>query len=224
MTTTNERHAPTAPAWGPPAPPAYHPAYYQPGYAPLPPGPPRRPRLWPALVTAGVIGAAVASIAAGTITAQVRDNAAPAAPESVTITVPAPVPPAPAPLPVAQANRQTCQQGWLATVQPARDATAALALLPSGMSILDPAVRTNADWTAAVQRAGDLYRQASTALQAQIAPGTTPILANAAATAVQAFQALGDSYSGFDAIAGNAHDVATESSDQMAVLCKRLAP
>lgn len=223
MTTTNERHAPTAPAWGPPAPPAYPPAYYQPGYAPLPPGPPRQPRLWPALVTAGVIGAAVASIAAGTITAQVRDNAAPAAPESVTITVPAPVPPAPAPLPVAQANLQTCAARATAS-QLISDASTAQGVIPPSMTILDPAVRSNADWTAAVQRAGDLYRQAGDTLQNNIAPGATPILTSTITTAAHSLRALGDAYATFDPASGNARDAAKEASDAMDVVCKRLAP
>jgi hypothetical protein len=92
------------------------------------------------------------------------------------------------------------------------------------MKVLDPAVQANPDWAAAVRKAGDFYKQASESLRTQIAPGTTPILAQAANTAVNAFRLLGDAYINSDPIAGNAYDIALESSDQMAALCTRFAP
>jgi|SRR5271166_712583 len=207
----------------PPPPPA------MPGYSPLPPGPPAddRRRRWPVVVAAGVVGAVVAAVAAAVITVQARNATtvtAPQAPAPVTVTVPAPTPASPAPLPTAQADRQTCQQGWLATQDPAKAATNALAILPPGAKILDPAVQNNPEWAAAVRRAGEFYQQASDALQAQIAPGSTPVLTQAANTAVKAFHVLGNSYTKFDPISGNAHDIAVKASDQMAALCTRLAP
>jgi len=103
-------------------------------------------------------------------------------------------------------------------------ATDALTVIPKELTILDPAVRANPDWNAAVQKAGTLYRQASDALRPRIAPGTTPILAGAADTAVKALSVLGDSYTGFDPAAGKTHEIAAASSHEMAALCTRLAP
>lgn len=205
----------------PPAPPQMA------GYPP-PPGPPsggRRRRLWPMLVAAAAGGAVVASGAAALITTQARDTvAAPASPMPSTVTIPAPTPAPPAPLPAAQADRETCQVGFVGTQQPTKSAAQALAILPSGMKVLDPAVRSNPVWAGAVRSAGESYRQASDALRAHIAPGTTPVLAQAANTAVSAFRLVGDAYVAFDPIAGNAFEMALESSDQMVALCQRLAP
>ncbi len=210
----------------PSPPPAFprHPPGRPPQHPPAPPSDGRR-RWWPTLAAAGGISAVVSAAPAAVITLQVRNTSeAPQTSAPVTITVPAPAPPTPAPLPAAQADRQTCQEGWLATAAPARAATDTLSVLPPQVKILDPAVRANPDWTAAVERAGDFYRQASETLQVHIAPGTTPILAEASNTAVKAFRVLGDAYSTFDPISGNAHDIAKEASDEMAVLCTRLAP
>ena len=85
-------------------------------------------------------------------------------------------------------------------------------------------MQQNPEWASAVRRAGGFYTQASEALRAKIAPGTTPVLAAAANTTVKAFHVLGESYATFDPIAGNAHDIAVEASDQMFALCTRLAP
>ncbi|WP_256277893.1 hypothetical protein [Mycolicibacterium grossiae] len=142
----------------------------------------------------------------------------------MTVTVAAPTPAAPAPLPVDQANRQTCKEGFIATQAPTKSATEALSVLPAGVKVLDPAVQQNPEWAGAVRTAGGYYTQASEALRAKVAPGTTPVLANAADTAVKAFRVLGDSYTQFEAVAGNAHDLAIEASDQMVALCTRLAP
>lgn len=206
----------------PPAPPQ------MPGYPPLPPGPPaggRRRRLWPTLVAAAAVGAVVASGAAALITTQTRDSvAAPTSPEPSTVTVPAPTPVVPAPLPTAQADRQTCQQGWIPAGQAIDSATAALDVLPKGVKIADPAVQANPEWAAAVSKAGGFYRQASSALDGQIAPGTTPVLAAAAHTAVTALRTLGDSMSPPSDINGNAGEIANAAAAQVGVLCQRLAP
>lgn len=206
----------------PPAPPQ------TPGYPPLPPGPPsggQRRRRWPVLVAAAAVGAVVAAGAATLITTQARDTASPsAAAQPSTVTVPAPIPSGPAPLPAAQADRETCQVGFIGTQAPTKSAAQALAILPPGVKVLDPAVRNNPTWEEAVRTAGESYRQASDALRAHIAPGTTPVLAQAANTAVSAFRLVGDAYVTFDPIAGNAFEMALESSDQMVALCQRLAP
>jgi hypothetical protein len=207
----------------PPPPPV------MPGYCPLPPGPPAddRPRRWPGLISAGVVGAVVAAVAAAVITVQARDTttaAAPTAPARVTVTVPAPTPVSPAPLPTAQADRQTCEQGWIPAGHFADSGKAALATLPKGTRVGDPAVRTNPDWAAAVQKAADSYRQASDALASQIAPGTTPMLAQAAQTAARALHVLGDADSASDLIAGNAGEIGNAAAKEVGVLCMRLAP
>lgn len=196
-----------------------------PGFPPAPPRPDRHRNLWPAVVIAGTISALVASAAAALITVQVRSTSEPrgfGAP--VTVTAAAPTTDKPAPMPVDLANRTTCQEGFVATQAPTKSAVEALSALPVGMKILDPAVQQNPEWTSAVRRAGAYYTQASEALRAKVAPGTTPVLAGAADTAVEAFRLLGDSYTNFAPIAGNAHDLAVEASDQMVALCTRLAP
>ncbi len=198
-----------------------------PGYPPLPPGPPAGSggrRRWPKLVAAAAIGAVVAASAAAVITTQLRNSPAPESPTPVTVTVPAPTQAAPAPLPTAQADNQTCQVGFIATQAPTKAAAQALSVLPPGIKVLDPTVQANPDWAAAVHRAGELYKQASESLRTQIAPGSTPILEHAANTAVNAFRLVGDAYINFDPIAGNAYEMALESSDQMVALCTRLAP
>jgi hypothetical protein len=211
-------------AFPPPPPPPV-----MPGYSPLPPGPPadgRRHRRWPVLAAAGVAGV-VAAVAAAVITVQARDTTTPAAPETrvpVTVTVPAPVPPSPAPLPTAQADRQTCEQGWIPAGHFIDSAKAALATLPKGINIGDPVVRTNPDWIATAQRAGDFYRQAGDALKSAIAPGTTPILAEAASTAVKALRVLGDANSTNDLVIGNAIEISNATAKEVGVLCTRLAP
>lgn len=206
-----------------------------PNFPEHPPGPPQDPPDQPRhdrrrrrlqLAAAAGVGAVTATVAAAVITVQVR-NTTPTTIKTtspVTITMPAPPPLAPVPLPTAQADRQTCQQGWLASVVPINAATDALAVLPNDITILDPAVHANAEWTAAVNKAGNLYRQASDTLEEQIAPGTTSVLAEASNTAIKALRLLGDSYSSFDPISGNAHNIATAAADQMAALCMRLAP
>jgi hypothetical protein len=212
-------------AFPPPPPPPV-----MPGYPPLPPGPPpadTHRRRWPVLVAAGVVGAVVAALAAAVITVQARDTIKAKASEAhapVTLTVPAPTPAPPAPLPTAQADRQTCEQGWIPAGRLVDSGKAALATLPEGIKIGDPVVPTNPDWTATAQRAGDSYRQASEALKSAIAPGTTPILAEAASSAAKALRVLGDAISTNDLIVGNAIEIGNATAKQVGVLCYRLAP
>lgn len=205
----------------PPAPPQMR------GYPP-PPGPPSgggRRRRWPVIVAAAAVGAVVAAGAAALITTQSRDGAATSAASAPsTVTVPAPTPAAPAPLPTAQADQQTCRQGWIPAGEAIDSATGALNVLPKGMKIDDPAVQSNPEYAAAVIRAAGFYRQASSALDRQIAPGTTPVLAAAAHTAVAALQALGDAMSPPAAMNGDVFNIADSAAAQVGVLCQRLAP
>lgn len=214
-------------AFPPPPPPHLPPPPPPPGYTPQPPHPPARAhRRWPVLAGAAAIGAVIASAAAAVITVQVRDSSTVTAesPAPVTVTVAAPTSPSPAPLPALQADRQTCQQGWLPAGRLIDSATGALNVLPKGMRINDPAVQSNPEWSAAVVSAGGFYHQASEALDRQIAPGTTPILLDAATTAVKALRSLGDATSAPGEINGNAFDIANEAAAQVGVLCTRLAP
>lgn len=212
-------------AFPPPPPPHLPPP--PPGYAPQPPRPSARAhRRWPLLAGAAVVGAVIASAAAAVITIQVRDSGTvtSGSPAPVSVTVAAPTPSSPAPLPALQADRQTCQQGWLPAGRLIDSATGALNVLPKGMRINDPAIQSNPEWSAAVVRAGDFYHQASEALDRQIAAGTTPILLEAATTAVKALRSLGDATSAPGEINGNAFDIANEAAAQVGVLCTRLAP
>lgn len=205
----------------PPLPPA-------PGYWP-PPGPPPSGgprRRWSVLATAAAAGAVVAAVIAAVITIQVRDTTPAAAPTPapITKTVPSPAPVAPAPLPAAQADRQTCEQGWIPAGRFIDSGKAALATLPSGVKIGDPVVQTNPDWNATAQRAAGFYRQAGEALRSAIAPGTTPILSEAAATAVKELRLSGDAISTNDASIGNVGKVGNAAAKEVGVLCDRLAP
>ena len=102
------------------------------------------------------------------------------------------------------------------------EASVAQGVIPEGMTIVDPVVRSNPAWSAGVQKAGRLYTQAGDVLK--VTPGATPVLAEAITTASKALHALGTAYTNFDAANGNAYDIASQSSDAMDVLCGRLAP
>jgi hypothetical protein len=160
------------------------------------------------------------------ITMQVRDAAPSAAPAHapVTKTVQPPALPSPAPLPAAQADRQTCEQGWIPAGHFIDWGKAALRTLPSGVRIGDPIVKTNPDWNAAAQQAAGFYRQAGDAMSSAIAPGTTPILAAAAATAVKELRLFSDVISTNDATVGNAIQLGNATAEEVGTLCDRLAP
>lgn len=213
-------------AFPPPLPPPP-----DPGKWPPPPGPPPPPRggsrrSWPALATAAAAGAVVAAIIAAVITMQVRDTTPAAAPTPapVTKTVQPPAPAAPAPLPTAQADHQTCYQGWDSADHYANMAHDALPVLPKDVKIGDPAIQSNPDWTAALQKSGSLYQQASDALRSQIAPGTTPVLLEASNTAVKALQTLGTAIATGSPANGNAFGIADAAAKEVGTLCNRLAP
>lgn len=201
-----------------------------PGFPPLPPGPPpaRGPRRrWPVLVAAGLVGAVVAAVAAATITVANRDSSPAAAPQPrapVTKTVSPVAPPPPAPLPTAQADHQTCYQGWDSAGQLFGQAKAALATLPKDVKVGDPAIPTNPDWNAAAQKAANLYRQASETLRSAFAPGTTPILSEAVATAVKELRLTADAIGTNDRAVGNAGTIGNATAYEVGTLCDRLAP
>jgi len=211
-----------------PHPPAQTPP---PFHAPPPdPREQRRTRGWTALIAAAVVGAAISAAAAAIIVVQASDTGgATALGESAPVTVTVAAPRSakkspPPPLPAAQADRQTCQGGWIAAGNLSKSAVAALDVLPPGLTIADPVIRTNPAWDDAVRTAGDLYHRASQALRSQIAPGTTPILANASDTAAQSLNMLGETLIGDRDLNGNASAIADAAAEQMAVLCTRLAP
>lgn len=203
-------------AYPPPPPPQ------MPGYPPLPPGPPSgRSRRWPVLLAAAVLGAVVSAGAAFAITTQAQDTTVQGLPAPSTVTVPAPKPTSPTPLPTEQADRQTCGS----TADASRllsEASEAQGVIPQGMTIMDPAVRSNPAWTAGVQKAGSFYAQAGDVLK--VTPGTTPLLASAVTNAANAFHALGTAYSTFSDVNGNAYDIAKAASKAMDTICQRLAP
>lgn len=196
---------------------------YPPGYTP--PQPPRR-RLWPAFVGVGVGSAAVAALVTALITSG-SNSAEPitsrAATATTTVTVAPSSPPAPAALPTAQADRQTCQ-AWLTAGALINSSANARSVLPSGMTVSDPAVRANPDWSSAVQRSAGLYRQAAEVLRSRVAPGSTEILAASAQAEAATLQALSISVGGYDAANGNNYEAAKQGGNAMDVLCQRLAP
>ena len=220
----------------PPAPHPHQPMYPQ---YPAPPGmrpdmafvpaprPPRdTQRRWPAFVGVAVASAAVAATVTALITSQVvrTDSAsgrstAPAITVTATPATPAP----PAPLPTAQADRQTCD-AWHAAGDKMHDATKAQSVIPPQLTVVSQEVRDNPEWTAAVHRAADFYNQAADVLAAGVAPGTTLVLDQSAASMVAALRTLSTAYESFDPMSGNAHNVMHEASDEMDVRCERLAP
>jgi hypothetical protein len=183
-----------------------------------PPQPAAR-RRWPAFVAGAVLAGVTATVVTANVTAS--HTSTPAAPVTVTATPPAP--PQPARLSVAVADRKTCN-AWLSTGDKIHAASAAQSVIPQGMTILDPAVRDNPDWAAAVRKAADLYRKAGDTLAAGIAPGTTRILDQAATTAANALRTLSTGYGKFDPASGNTYSTTHEASDAMDALCERLAP
>ena len=193
-----------------------------PGYSP----PSRSQRRWPTTVAIAAASAVLAATVAALITARVSstDNSsghstAPA----VTVTATPPPPAPPAPLPTAQADRETCN-AWHAAGDKIHAALKAQAVIPEGMTVLDPAVRSNPGWTAAVRTAASLYGQSGDTLTRGIAAGTTPILEKSAVTAAAALHALSAAVAAFDAANGNMNSIVHESADAMDVLCDRLAP
>jgi len=189
---------------------------------PLPPAPAAR-RRWPTFIGGVAIGAAIAAAITAALMAGTRDTAT-RTPVTITATAtPPPAPETPAPLPAADANRHTCNT-WLSAGKLINDAATELSVLPSGVKILDPSVRSNPGWTAAVQKAAKLYGQAADTLAGDIAPGTTKILDETSGATAAALRVLSTGYATFDDAAGNTYHMMKESADTMDALCNRLAP
>lgn len=185
---------------------------------PYPPAPPPRQRRWPAIAAAFGVGAVVA----GTVTTLVTLAATSPAPSTAsappTVTVTAEAPPPPAPLPVAAADAQTCHAwGTAETLYTA--AAAAQGVIPQGMTITSPEVQNNPSWRAGVLRASDLYAQAASALESQIAPGTTPTLSQVAGITVNSLRVLAESFSSFDPDNGRAVTLYTANQKALNWLC-----
>lgn len=202
-------------------------AQVYPSYPPgvTPPQPPRR-RLWPVFVGVGVGSAAVAALVTALITSGGNSSepiTSRAATATTTVTVaPSSVAP-PAALPTAQADRQTCQ-AWETTGGLIKAASAAQSVIPEGLTILSPEVKTHPEWQAAVTRAADLYGQGADLLEGRIVPGATPVLAETSRAAVGALRGLSIAFKTSDPANGNSYSLAKQTGETMAVLCERLAP
>lgn len=188
---------------------------------PYPPAPQKPRRRWPAVAAAASVGAIIAGLVTTLITYAATSPAPShtAAPAPSTVTQTAGPPPSPAPLPVAEADAQTCR-GWQTTDKLVTAATASMLVIPNGMNITDPAVQSNPAWKAAATRASDLFGQAATTFQAQIAPGTNPTLGGIADTTVSALRTLSEAYKTFDPAAGNSVTVFQASQQALDWLCR----
>jgi hypothetical protein len=190
--------------------------------SPYPPTPPQRRRRWPAIAASAGVGAVVAGVITTLITVAATPKpastgAAPVAPQTVTVTA-APAKP-PTPRPAAEADKQTCH-AWATTDTLYTAAAAAQSVIPQGMTIIDPAVQANPAWKAGVLRASELYGQAADTFAGQIAPGTSPMLAEIADTTVSSLRTISEAYKTFDPASGDA--VAVYQADQKALdwLCR----
>ncbi|SKT86040.1 hypothetical protein [Mycobacteroides abscessus] len=214
MATPTHTQASIQPAY-PPGPPTH--------YAPAGPPPPHRPR-WVPLAAAAAAGAAIAGVVATIITASLTQTpTATVTSAPITVTATPTPPPAPAPLPTAQADRQTCQAFMIAGDQ-AKAANATLQVIPQGMTILDPQVRTNPEWAAAVTKSSDLYDSAARTLSSRVAPGTTLVLEQSAQALVGSLKAVATTGRTYDPNSGEVYDAFKAADATMVTLCKRLAP
>ncbi|MEY8019109.1 hypothetical protein [Mycobacterium servetii] len=193
------------PAWPPP---------------PYPPGPPPRvTRRWPLLAAAAAAGAIIAATAATLITIQATPTpVAVPAPPALTVTETAKPPAPPAPLPAPQADAQTCH-GWGDATALINAANKAQSVLPDGMTITNPEVRANPAWTAAVTQSGHLLGRAGDTLATQLAPGTSPMLADMTNTTVSALHTLSIAFTTFDPANGDAMTVFQANQQAMNVMC-----
>jgi hypothetical protein len=188
---------------------------------PYPPAPQKPRRRWPALAAAAAVGAVVAGSVTTLITFAVTSPATSGVASSTpsTVTKTAAAPPAPAPLPVAEADAQTCR-AWQTTDTLFTAAAAAQGVIPQGIAITDPSVQANPAWKAGVQRASDLYSQAATTFESQIASGTRPLLTQVAESAVGSLRTLAEAYKSFDPISGNAVPLYQANQKALDWLCQ----
>lgn len=202
-----------------PPPPAYPPTWPPQQYPPTPPT--KQRRRWPAVAAAAGAGAIVAGVITTVITLSVTapatSDTTSSSTEPVTVTAAPPAPPKA--LPAAQADTQTCH-AWGATDKLYTAAALAQSVIPQGMTITDPAVQGNPTWKGGVIRASELYGQAADSFEAQIAPGTTSMLAQVSQTTVGSLRTLSESYKAFDPATGNAVAVYQASQKAMDWLCR----
>jgi hypothetical protein len=197
------------------APPRIDPAW-PPQYPPMP----TKQRRWPAVAAAAAGGAIVAGVITTVISLSVTAPAATSTTNSnATVTVTAEPPAPPAPLPVADADSQTCH-AWGTTDTLYTAAATAQGVIPQGMTITDPAVQENPTWKAGVLRASDLYGQAANTLESQIAPGTSPVLTQVAATTVGSLRTLSEAYKAFDLTNSRAVSLYQANQKAMDWLCR----
>ncbi|MEW2484281.1 hypothetical protein AB0876_32315 [Mycobacterium sp. NPDC049093] len=201
-----------------PPPPAYPPTWPPQQY---PPTPTTQRRRWPAVAAAAGAGAIVAGLITTVITLSVTapattDTTSSAA-ETVTVTAAPPTPPKA--LPAAQADAQTCH-AWGTTDKLYTAAALAQSVIPEGMTITDPAVQGNPTWKNGVIRASELYGQAADSFESQLAPGTSPMLAQVSQTTVGSLRTLSESYKAFDPTTGNSVAVYKASQKAMDWLCR----
>lgn len=181
--------------------------------------PPRNP--W-TIVAVALVSAAAAAAFTGVIAAH-RDAAPVPRPVTITVTATPPPPPTPVPLPVDQANRRTCE-AWLAAGTHVNAANAALKVLPKGVTVVDPGVPGNREWSEAVKTAVAEWNRAGDTVTDGIAPGTTPILQKSAAAAAAALHTMATADETADPADGNAFGTWHEAAGLVNVLCERLAP
>lgn len=168
-------------------------------------------------MAAGVVAAAIAALVTAQVTSRPAREAAP-----VTVTMSPSASPSPVVLPAEQADRKTCQ-AWDAAVEKIRASREVQApIVAAGLTLADPEVRENPEWSAAVQKAADLYGQAADALV--VTPGTTLILDQAAHAAADTLRTLSTAVKTFDPANGNVFAMKDEAYDAVQVLCERLAP
>jgi len=199
---------------------APHPAHPTwPPQPPYPPAPQKPRRRWPAIAAAAAAGALIGGLATTLITIAATPPSAPSAmPAPSTVTETAGPPPAPAPLPAVQADAQTCH-AWGTADKLVTAASVAQGVIPEGTAITDPAVQNNPVWKAGVLRASDLYAQAAETFEAQIAVGTTPMLAQVADTTVSSLRTVAEAYKAFDPISGNSIPVFQANQNALDWLC-----
>lgn len=193
-----------------------------PGPLYLPPQPPVSRRRWPIAVAGAATGALITALVATLIVDQHETKAKPKVPATITATATPSAPLAPTLLPTAEADRHTCD-AWLAAGQKIHDAAGVISVIPEGLTVLDPGVRDNPQWSAAVRAAGELYGRAGDILADGIAAGS-PILERAAWAAAWSLRALSTADVPLDAANGNIFDAWKHNANVVNVLCDRLAP
>ncbi|MCH9731997.1 MAG: hypothetical protein K0U84_20380 [Actinomycetia bacterium] len=186
-----------------------------------PPPAPRPPRRWPAIAAAAGSGALVAAVITTLVTLAVTPTtpATPSAASPKTVTVTASPPAPPTPLTVSDADAQTCH-AWGTADRLVTAGAVKLNTLPDDVQPTDSAIESDPVFSAAVIGAADLFDQAATVFDAQIAPGTSPTLAQTADTTASSLRTMAQAYRTFDPIVGNSIAVFQASQKALDWLCE----